>query len=324
MSISNTERLNRFYDLFLKSDQVLIIINADPDAMASAQAVKRLLWRKVAGIVIACINRIERPDNIVMADLLKIGLTRLSKIKRDDFARFVLVDSQPSHSPKLENYNFDVIIDHHPLEPDTKSAFMDVRPSFGATAGMMTEYIKAARIKPSSLLATALCIGIKTDTSDFERKASNGDVMAFQYLYKYVNVNIIKKFEKAELKLKYLKYFENALRNRKVSRGKLVTHIDAISSPDVCVIIADFFMSVDSISWCFVSGIHNKKLVVVIRNDGIRKNAGKLAKKRFSELGSAGGHKSMARAEIPLEELNKHCDSTQENKVMQWLIKRLK
>ena len=89
-------------------------------------------------------------------------------------------------------------------------------------------------------------------------------------------------------------------------------------------IIADFFMSVDSISWCFVSGIHNKKLVVVIRNDGIRKNAGKLAKKRFSELGSAGGHKSMARAEIPLEELNKHCDSTQENKVMQWLIKRLK
>lgn len=39
-------------------------------------------------------------------------------------------------------------------------------------------------------------------------------------------------------------------------------------------------------------------LVVVFRNDGIKKDAGYLARMAFESLGSAGGHKSMGRAEI--------------------------
>ena len=55
--ISKTkEKLGRFYEQFAGSDQVLILINADPDAIASAMAVKRLLWRKVAGVTISHIN----------------------------------------------------------------------------------------------------------------------------------------------------------------------------------------------------------------------------------------------------------------------------
>jgi nanoRNase/pAp phosphatase (c-di-AMP/oligoRNAs hydrolase) len=38
MAISNTEKLRRFYDQFSHDDHVLILINADPDAIASAMA----------------------------------------------------------------------------------------------------------------------------------------------------------------------------------------------------------------------------------------------------------------------------------------------
>ena len=72
MKLSAIERLRRFYKLFSGDDHVLIVINADPDAIASAMAVKRLLWRKVASVTISHINTIERPDNLAMIRLLGV------------------------------------------------------------------------------------------------------------------------------------------------------------------------------------------------------------------------------------------------------------
>ena len=40
-------RLNGFWEVFSKDDNVLVVINADPDALASAMAVKRLLRYRV-------------------------------------------------------------------------------------------------------------------------------------------------------------------------------------------------------------------------------------------------------------------------------------
>jgi hypothetical protein len=48
----------------------------------------------------------------------------------------------------------------------------------------------------------------------------------------------------------------------------------------------------------------NKRLVVIIRCDGYRKDAGKLASRVFGALGFAGGHREKARAEVPMENLS--------------------
>lgn len=50
-----------------------------------------------------------------------------------------------------------------------------------------------------------------------------------------------------------------------------------------------------------MAGLYEGKLVVIFRNDGLRKNAGRLASRAFGRLGSAGGHVASARAEVPLE-----------------------
>ena len=44
-------------------------------------------------------------------------------------------------------------------------------------------------------------------------------------------------------------------------------------------------------------------LVVVFRNDGLKKDAGYLARSAFGDIGSAGGHKSMGRAEFKQDAL---------------------
>ncbi len=320
--MKRSERLRRFYDIFSGEDQVLIGINADPDAIASAMAVKRLLWRKVAGVTIACTNVIKRPDNLTMLRLLGVRLVLFEEIERDRFSKFVIVDSQPSHDEQFRTIPVDVIIDHHP-DSGEKAAHRDIRPAYGATASILTEYLRAAGIKPSAKLATGLFYAIKTDTDNFARKAIFEDVIAFQFLFRHANKHMARKIEQSELKPEFLKYFKIALEAKRRRRGRLYAHLGNVSSPDVCVLVADFFMRVSSVTWSIVSGRCNKKLVIIFRNDGIRKNAGGLAILSFGHLGSAGGHRNMARAEIAYTELKQVVDTQDDPKVALWIIRSI-
>ncbi|MFO7964409.1 MAG: DHH family phosphoesterase [Desulfobacterales bacterium] len=322
MKISTSERLRRFYTHFTSEDNVLILINADPDAIACAMAVKRLLWRKVAGVVISNINIVKRPDNLTMLRLLGVNLTHVSQIEPERFARFVMVDSQPDHNVHFQRFTFDVIIDHHP-DTAPEAAFKDIRPSYGATATMLTEYLRAAKIKPSAKLATALFYAIKTDTSNFERQTLVEDLRAFQFLFHHSNPYIIRKIEQSEIPAEFLKHFRTALENMKRRKKRVFVHLGPISNPDACVLIADFFLRVNDINWSIVSGIWSNRLIVIFRNDGIRKNSGNIVKKSFGHVGSAGGHKSMARAEIMLSDLSGQVDYQDAAKLQNWIIRQV-
>jgi nanoRNase/pAp phosphatase (c-di-AMP/oligoRNAs hydrolase) len=321
MSRSIPEKLRRFYDQFSGNDHVLIVINADPDAIASAMAVSRLLWRKVLNVTISHINTINRPDNLAMIRLLGVTLVPIKEIEANQFSRVVIVDSQPDHNEYMAELKPDVIIDHHP-ESGAKAPFLDIRPHYGATATILTEYLRAAKIKPSSKLATGLYHAIKTDTNDFKGQAQIEDVRAFQYLFRHANIHLARKIEKADLRFDLLKYFKIALQNMRRRKGKVYIHLGNVVNPDICVLIADFFMRINTVTWSIVSGVCDKKLTIIFRNDGIRKNAGKVAKEGFGKLGNAGGHKNMARAEIALNELKEHVDARDDNRLLSWIINR--
>ena len=322
MAISNTQKLRRFYDQFVGDDNVLIVINADPDAIASAMAVKRLLWRKVSSVTISNINIIKRPDNIAMIRLLGVDIVPIKDVVQDRFTRFVLVDSQPDHHEIFKCFPPNVIVDHHP-DTGVQAPFVDIRIKYGATASIMTEYLRAAKIKPSAKLATGLFYAIKTDTNNFVRQTLMEDVRAFQFLYRHANLHLVNKIERSELRPDFLKYFEIAIAHRRVRKGRMFAHLGGVVNPDVCVLVADFFMKVTTVNWSIVSGVWNKKLILILRNDGLRKDAGKVAFQSFGAVGSAGGHKSMARAEIPLENLKDVVDSTDNKKLLRWMIQKI-
>jgi nanoRNase/pAp phosphatase (c-di-AMP/oligoRNAs hydrolase) len=322
MGLSVSEKLRRFYEHFSGNDHVLTLINADPDAIASAMAVSRLLWHRVANNTISHINLVRRPDNLAMIRLLGVKLVHIDQIDQSQFNRIIMVDSQPDHNEAFSRFIPDVIIDHHP-ETNAKAPFMDIRPKYGATATIMTEYLRAAKIKPSVKLATGLFLAIKTDTSNFERQTLMEDVRAFQFLFRHTNIHLASKIEQAELTLDFLKYFKTGLQNKRMRKGRVFVHLGSVVNPDVCVLVADFFMKVNSVMWSIVSGINDQKLIVVLRNDGIRKNAGKVAEMSFGHMGSAGGHKSMARAEISLSDIKDRVDHKDDKKLQNWIIRHI-
>ena len=304
-SLSLSDKSKRLREVITHEDTLAILINADPDSMASAMALKRFFWRKVKKTSIYHINVIKRADNLAMMKLLRMDQKNIRKLNRPKITKWAIVDSQPSHNKQFSQYKFDIIIDHHPFIPGSEGQFVDIKDDYGATSTILTEYLRAAGIKPSPRLATALFYGIKTDTDNFVRNSTPNDINAFRYLYQFVNVNIIKKIEFSEITKKTLSSFRTATDNLTFVKDIAFIHMGKIDNPDILVIIADFFLKMAEVSWSVVSGVHSNKLVIILRNAGFRLDAGKVAQKLFGPYGFAGGHKSAARAEINLNVIEK-------------------
>ncbi|MBW2091298.1 MAG: DHH family phosphoesterase [Deltaproteobacteria bacterium] len=297
------ERLQLLYEAVQVDDRLLVVISADPDAISSALALKRLLWRRVASVTIAHTNTIKRADNLAMVELLKIPLVPLRQVNPKTFTRRAIVDSQPPHYENLNELEFDLVIDHHPL-CDLHAPFIDVRPDYGATATIMTEYLRAAKIVPSRNLSTALFYGIKTDTNSFARQGQLEDMRAFRFLFPHANMNLINKIENSEMTRAMLKYFREALARFTILKGMAYVCLDQVDNSDTLVLLADFFMRVYEINQTLVAGVIKDHLIIIFRTAGIRKDAGKLLSRAFGRFGSAGGHRTVARAEIPVANLD--------------------
>jgi nanoRNase/pAp phosphatase (c-di-AMP/oligoRNAs hydrolase) len=285
---------------FSKDDFCCVLIVADPDAMASALAVKRLIARRVAGVTIAAVNEITRPDNLAMIRYLRIPIVNWKEEMRPAFHKFLLVDGQPHHSPAFHDILFTAVIDHHPIAPEhpVQAAHVDVRPSFGATSTILTRYLQAARIRPSSLLATALQYGIRTDTASFERSGDEADLRAFQFLRKHSNNDLLRRILRSEYLITWLPLFSQAFTSLTPCGTGFYAFVSEVPNPDLLVGIADFFTRIHGLRWVAVCGAHEDMVVVIFRGDGTR-NIGSFAAERFQSLGSAGGHRMLARAEFP-------------------------
>ncbi len=321
-STSLIDKCRKLQELITPEDHLAVIINADPDSMASAMALKRFFWRKVKKTSIYRTNVVKRADNLAMIKLLKMDQKYIRKLDRSEVTKWAVVDSQPHHSEQLNKYRFDIIIDHHPLGPASTGQFVDIKEDYGATSTILTEYLRAVGIKPSPRLATALFYGIKTDTDNFVRHSSPNDINAFRYLYQYVNINIIKKIESSEITKKSLNSFLKAMEKLTFVKDIAFIHMGKVDNPDILVIIADFFLKMAEATWAVVSGVHGQKLIIILRNAGFRLDAGNMAKRLFGPYGFAGGHKSAARAEILLNDIQK--EVSEESNYSQFVLNRLK
>jgi nanoRNase/pAp phosphatase (c-di-AMP/oligoRNAs hydrolase) len=218
----------------------------------------------------------------------------------NNYTHFALVDSQPSHSPDFNGIPFSLIIDHHPIATDTRpDVFAEISPNYGATSTIMTEYLYNLGIRPGRLLATALQFGIKTDTMNFQRHAMDVDLRAYLYLDKFSDSALLNRIVHSEFHLDWLPYFARATTNMHTAGSGFYIYVDKVESPDILVVLADFFTRVYEIRWVAIGGFCGTKAVLIFRSDGSQ-DVGRLANANFNELGSGGGHKTMARAEFEI------------------------
>jgi len=321
-TVSTIQKVRKLQTIAGPGDSMAILVNADPDALACSLALKRLFWRKVRPIHIFRTNRIDRADNLAFVRLLDIHSRHIQRFKKSEYDKLALVDSQPAHHKRFAAIDFDIIIDHHPRTKELNADFIDIRENYGAAATLLTEYLRAAKIKPSPRIATALFYAIKTDTDNFIRPTVDRDMIAFRYLYDYTSLNIVKKIESSEITRKTLSRFQKALQRLRFVNQIAAVHMGRVNNPDTLVQIADFFLKMVEASGSVASGISGSRLIIVIRNAELRCNAGKMARDLFGDVGSAGGHKDSARAEIPLNHLD--CGSDRDADCRRFVFDRIR
>ena len=106
---------------------------------------------------------------------------------------------------------------------------------------------------------------------------------------------------KRDITLERLEHVTRALATSRLRNQVFSAFVGETSREDFIPYTADFFLQVEDVKWTIVSGIVGGQLIVSVRNLGYSRNAGEFVKATFGDIGSAGGHRAMAKAVMPIE-----------------------
>src|SRR5215213_636894 len=294
-------RVQQYQRYFSDADRVLIMLHnePDPDAMASGLALRNVLRRTKTTAIIGAMQGVTRPENVRMVNLLDIHVEAITPASLKEYDRIAMVDVQPHYFGGLID-RVDLVIDHHPEQPGYTAVFKDIRADYGSTSTILTEHLRAVDVNISERTATAMLYAIKSDTLFFNRQANRVDIEAFSYLYPLADAALIRKMEGAEITLERLDYVMKAYRSGSLVDQVFCAFLGAMPREDFIPYVADFFLQLEDVKWTLIAGVVNDTLIVSVRNLGYTKNAGEFARRFFADIGSAGGHRAMAKAVVPM------------------------
>jgi nanoRNase/pAp phosphatase (c-di-AMP/oligoRNAs hydrolase) len=294
-------RVQQYQRYFSDADRVLIMLHndPDPDAMASGLALRNVLRRTKTTAIIGAIQGVTRPENQRMVNLLDIHVEAITAASLKEYDRIAMVDVQPHYFGGLID-RVDLVIDHHPEQPGYTAVFKDIRADYGSTSTILTEHLRAVDVNISERTATAMLYAIKSDTLFFNRSTNRVDLEAFSYLYPLADAALIRKMEGAEITLERLDFVLKAFKGGTLSEQVFSAFLGALPREDFIPYVADFYLQLEDVKWTVIGGIVNDCLVVSVRNLGYTKNAGEFVRRFFADIGSAGGHRAMAKAVVPM------------------------
>src|SRR5438067_1204158 len=295
-------RVQQYQRYFSDADRVLIMLHndPDPDAMASGLALRNVLRRTKTTAIIGALQGVTRPENQRMVNLLDIHVEAIMPESMKEYDRIAMVDVQPHYFGELID-RADLVIDHHPEQPGYTAVFKDIRPDYGSTSTILTEHLRAVDVNISERTATAMLYAIKSDTLFFNRSTNRVDLEAFSYLYPLSDAALIRKMEGAEITLERLDYVTRASQGGIMKEQIFCAFLGEAPREDFIPYTADFFLQLEDVKWTIIAGIVNGSLIVSVRNLGYSRNAGEFVKRWFADIGSAGGHRAMAKAVVPID-----------------------
>ncbi len=300
---------------------ILLQPDPDPDGIAGGYALRALLGRKSPTAPLISFGAVKRPENRAMVQALGIEVRTVTPEELDEFDALALIDVQPTvfgESPPARVLSVDVVIDHHPERTGYDAVARDIRPSYGATSTILTEYLRAAGVEVRPRLATALVYGIKSDTQLLGRETSRQDMAAFAFLHGCHSPALLRRIERPALPADGLHALGRALASTSVTDGIHLLVLGRVPE-DVIPQVADFGLQAEGAEWAIAAGIVQSDLVFSVRNVGYVRAAGEVVRAVVEGLGVGGGHRSMAKGIIPLKAFRKTYGSATRAKIREAL-----
>jgi nanoRNase/pAp phosphatase (c-di-AMP/oligoRNAs hydrolase) len=237
-----------------------------------------------------------------MIEVLRIPLKPLNSIDFDAFDAIALVDTQPATGnnslPKEKTAT--IVFDHHPCRKATRAvAYYDVRDGYGATTTILYEYLQAAGINPDRRLASAIFHAIRSETQNLGREAGKHDARAFLDCFPLVDNEALSRIEHARLQRSYFAMMDQAIEGTRIYSEIAVTRLKEVPNPDMVAQFADLIVRLEGVEWALCIGRYQTDLLISLRTNSRRHNAGKMIRQIVGSHGTAGGHDMIAGGKIP-------------------------
>jgi nanoRNase/pAp phosphatase (c-di-AMP/oligoRNAs hydrolase) len=307
--LSNLRRVVVIRNLFEPRERIGILLqpDPDPDGIACGYALRILLGRKRPTAPLISFGEVRRPENRAMVEALGIDVRTVTPEELEEFDGLALVDVQPSvfgENAPARVRSVDAVIDHHPERSGYDSVIRDIRPTYGATSTILTEYLRAAGLDVNQRMGTALLYGIKSDTQLLGRETSREDMAAFSYLHSCHSPALLRRIERPALPTDSLRALGRALSRTSVEDGIHLLVLGRVGE-DVIPQVADLGLQAEDAEWSIAAGIVGSDLIFSVRNVGYVRGAGDVVRRVVEGLGVGGGHRSMAKGIIPLKAFRK-------------------
>jgi nanoRNase/pAp phosphatase (c-di-AMP/oligoRNAs hydrolase) len=295
-------RLEKIQEIIKGKRKILIVThnNPDPDALASALALKYLLHEKWGvGSLIAYGGIIGRAENRAMIRQLRIDIRPLQEVNIKNFSVVALVDSQPGAGNNALPRHLipDIVIDHHsPIRAKSlRAKYHDIRTDYGSTSTILAEYLMAADLPDiDRRVATAVMYGIKSDTRDLGRATSPQDVTTFLFLYPNILFKILSKIEHPELPRAYYQRLGKAIANARIDKDVIILDLGHADDVDMIAAMADLLLLVEGVKWSLCVGENGGNVFFSLRTKRRRGSADRVAQKMVAGIGMGGGHNMIA------------------------------
>ena len=297
----------RLWELLGDSETLTIVChdNPDPDCLASAVGLGTIA--AAAGIDeqhILYSGDISHQQNRALVNLLDIELEpfRVEMVRdRPPEVLLAFVDhSVPGENNRVPpRTDVDIVIDHHPFE-DVAARFVDNRESVGATATILTEYIRALPMEPTPRVGTALLFAIRRETLDFLRGVTRGEYEAAAYLHEYSETGMLRQLSNPAVSSATVDTIAHAIENRRVTGSVLISQVGRTSERDALPQAADYLMTLEGVETVIVFGLVENTIQMSARSTDSRVHIGSVLHRAFDDVGSAGGHREMAGGTIEL------------------------
>jgi len=305
--------------------------NPDPDCIAAAMGMAKLLkvWNSEIKCTYLYSGEIAHPQNKTFVNVLNISLTNISELEKDtlgeQFSHFITVDVTPERCLP-DNIECLMTIDHHRVE--TKRAkITDIR-FVGATSSIIWEYLQKENVEfqendeDDAIIATALSIGIKTDTANLTTEnVADLDWEASQKLMGFVNRRYLSSIDNYPIPPYYfdLRRQLDKEENFRSDNGIFVGGIGYITQTkrDALPNMADERARVEGIETAFIFAIVGDHIEVSVRSVGLSVDVNALCQKIFGKQ-YAGGKMGAGAGKIPLGFLCPNANAPEEIKEKIW------
>jgi nanoRNase/pAp phosphatase (c-di-AMP/oligoRNAs hydrolase) len=284
-------------------------MNPDPDSLGAAMAMRQILEEEFGKeVAVTYRGLIGRAENRRLVELLAADLQPARKIDQSRFEAAFLVDAQPGYGYLADVDRLPLVgcVDHHPFIASTKKLpFFDVRTGYGSTCTIMTEYMQDCGLVPVPKVATALFVGIKSDTQDLTRRTNENDVRAYEWLLRKVDRDLLAKIQNPPLKRDYFEELRKAIGRAIVYDRCVLTELGHVSYPDMVADVADRLLRLEDMHWSVCFGYHERRIYLSVRSNEAERDAGDLVKAVLAKDGVGGGHVAMAAGRVDMTEESK-------------------